>query len=399
MRAPAAITPLLNPRLSGFQSLDGACRYGMVDLFEGCPAARATGRPVSVAAVYDGVPLNLPTCGPGIERFGEWLPYTRFAGLGEGGTPLVALPEWSHGLALESVLLKRESANPSGSHKDRMSPLAVARAVDGGAPGVICASSGNAAISAALYAAAAGIACRIVTTPALTDAYRRLLVRAGAEIVATAKPLDRWRLVADAVRQDGWFPITNFSLPPVGSNPFGVEGYKTIAFELYLEAGPLDAVLVPTSRGDIIWGIGAGYAALEEAGLLHRPSPRLIAVEPLPRLEAVLAGRRDVRDTVDGATRQFSTAGATMTDQALRAVVDSGGTAITVADEAALASQTTLARCGFDLELSSAAAHAALVPLAARGDLSRGERVCLIATASSAREPAGDPLPPLVPVA
>ncbi|MCC7275660.1 MAG: pyridoxal-phosphate dependent enzyme, partial [Alphaproteobacteria bacterium] len=313
----------------------------------------------------------------------------------EGGTPLLPLPGAARRHGLGSLLVKREAANPTGSHKDRMSPLVVARAVERGARGVICASSGNAAISVAAYAAAAGLPCRIVTTPALTDAYRRLLLRTGAEIAATERPLDRWALVARAVRDDGWFPATNYALPPVGSNPFGVEGYKTLAFELYLDPGPLDAILVPTARGDLIWGIGAGYRMLAAAGLLHGQPPRLVAVEPLPRLEAVLAGRLDIRDTVAGSTLQFSTAGATMTDQALRAVRDSGGTAITVGDDAALAAQAALAAAGIDLELSSAAAYAAVSSLVARGDLRRGDRVCLIGTAGSAREPATAPLPPL----
>ncbi|MCC7276413.1 MAG: pyridoxal-5'-phosphate-dependent protein subunit beta, partial [Alphaproteobacteria bacterium] len=115
--------PVRNPRLAGFRSLDGHTSYGVEDLFEGCPAARTAGRPTSVAAFYRDAPLNLAPGGHGIDRYGEWLPYLRFAGLGEGGTPLLPLPGAARRHGLGSLLVKREAANPTGSHKDRMSPL------------------------------------------------------------------------------------------------------------------------------------------------------------------------------------------------------------------------------------------------------------------------------------
>ncbi len=53
--------------------------------------------------------------------------------------------------------LKWEGANPTGSFKDRGMAVAVARALERGAPGVVCASTGNTAASAAAYAARAGL--------------------------------------------------------------------------------------------------------------------------------------------------------------------------------------------------------------------------------------------------
>ncbi len=33
----------------------------------------------------------------------------------------------------------------------------------------------------------------------------------------------------------GWYAVSGFQSPPLGSNPFGIEGYKTIAFETWTE--------------------------------------------------------------------------------------------------------------------------------------------------------------------
>lgn len=384
-----------NPALTGFVSLDGLERHSVVDLFEGAPLARASGQPTSMAAEYAREPRSLPAYVGPMPLYGEWLPYLRFPSLGEGGTPLVRMSRAAARSGLGALWLKREGANPTGSHKDRMTPLAVARALEIGARGVACASSGNAAVSLAAYAAAAGLPCRVIVTTTLTDAFRRILERMGALLDVVPTSLARWERLG-VLAAEGWFPVTNYALPSSGSNPFGNQGYRTVAFELWQQAGELDAVLVPTARGDLIWGIGDGYRALRRAGLMDVPVPRLIVIEPFARVAKVLAGNALSSDRFPGTTRQFSTAGETTTDQAVRAVLDSGGTAVPVGDAEASAAQASLAREGHDLELCAAAAFAALPELLGSGAVKPGMRVAVIGTAGSAREPAAS-LPALVP--
>ena len=81
--------------------------------------------------------------------------------LGEGNTPLLPAPRLSERLGCE-LWLKCEGANPTGSFKDRGMTVAVSRALERGAPGVVCASTGNTAASAAAYAARAGLPAVIV---------------------------------------------------------------------------------------------------------------------------------------------------------------------------------------------------------------------------------------------
>ncbi|MBA2297474.1 MAG: pyridoxal-phosphate dependent enzyme, partial [Actinobacteria bacterium] len=81
--------------------------------------------------------------------------------LGEGSTPLLPAPRLSERLGLE-LWVKWEGANPTGSFKDRGMAVAVSRAVERGAAGIVCASTGNTAASAAAYAARAGLPAMIL---------------------------------------------------------------------------------------------------------------------------------------------------------------------------------------------------------------------------------------------
>src|ERR687892_261855 len=87
---PVAV-PLRNPDLVGFRSLAGGDVLPVADHPEGCPAGRAEGRPTSVAAVYARSPRSLPPVGVRMDVMGAFLPYLAWSGLGEGGTPLIAL--------------------------------------------------------------------------------------------------------------------------------------------------------------------------------------------------------------------------------------------------------------------------------------------------------------------
>ena len=73
--------------------------------------------------------------------------------LGEGDTPLIRSRRLGPKLGVE-LYFKLEGMNPTGSFKDRGMAVAVAKAIEDGAEGVICASTGNTAASAAAYARA-----------------------------------------------------------------------------------------------------------------------------------------------------------------------------------------------------------------------------------------------------
>lgn len=383
--SPAFGKPVINSRLTGFTCIRCEAAYPVADYAEGCPACLANGFPASVVPTYSGA---LPAAADGVRgvrRFADRLPYASFRSLGEGDTPVISLDQLAGELGLDGLLVKNESANPTGSHKDRMSVQFIARARACDVPVVAAASSGNAGVSVACYAAAAGIPCVIVTTASIAPGWRRAIEMAGATLHFIEEPLERWRFIRGKAASDGWVSATNVLVPPTGSEPFGVDGYKTLGYELGedSEIADSDAILVPTARGDLLWGIYKGLHDLLVAGTLRR-MPRLIAVEPFPRLERVLAGA-DLRDRFPGSSPLSSIGGTTVTYQALTAVRVSGGTAVSVQPEQVIADQRALARSGLYLELSAAAALTGLRVLLA-GKPAAIRRVTLIATSHGNRE-------------
>lgn len=385
-RTAARVAYKLNSALAGIECLRCKAQLALDDYFTGCPSCLAEGYPSSVRQLYRGAVWQPDSLRRGMARYASCLPYTAFPTLGEGGTPLLTASALAGEVGAKSILVKNEGQNPTGSHKDRMSALAVARALDVGATTVIGASSGNAGASIAAYAARAGLQCVIVTTPDMSPIWRQAIEATGAQLIAAQNSLDRWTYVARRVAEDGWFPITNYINPPVGSNHFGVDGLKTISFEIFEETGAdaVGAVIVPTSRADLIWGIFEGFRFLQERNEISR-LPRLYAVEPFPRIAAVLRGN-DYRNRFEGRTRQISIAGSTVTYQAIDAIRRSGGGVAVVGDEPAARDQRTLARHGFYLELSSAASLSGLRQLIGDGEIQPDERVVLVASSNGYKE-------------
>lgn len=339
--------------------------WPVADYEAGCPRCAAEGHASNLRLTYvPGAP-------------GVVLPYPVALSLGEDGTPLVELPELAKALRLGRLSAKLEWCNPTGSHKDRMSAQLIARALERGADRIVAASSGNGGLSIAAYAARAGLAAEIATTDALPQAYRRAIAAYGATLASFGDSVARWHHLARRVGE-GAFAATNYKVPAIGTNPFGIEGYKTIAAELSV-AGKPDFVIVPCSRGDLLSGIRLGF---EEVG---GGMPVLVAAEPFPRLAQVLAGA-DYRGSFGGETAQTSTAGNTVTWQAVQALRASGGRAIPVGDAVVRAAQGLLATHGLHAELSAASALAAVTTLAQEGSLA-GRHAVIVLTGSGLRDP------------
>ena len=357
------------------------------DYFEGCPTCLAAGNPSTVRSEYRHWPAALgDASNRGMSRYAAWMPYTSWVTLGEGGTACTSFASLADELQVAKVFIKNEGLNPSGSHKDRASCMVVTRAVDVGATTIVAASSGNGGASIALYAAAAGVRCCIVSTPELSPIYRRAITMTGADLVTVPDSMGRWRFVAEKVKERNWFPATNYLHPPVGSNHFGLDGLKTVAYEIFEDIGAenLDVVVVPTSRGDLIWGLYEGFRQIAEVGLLEAV-PRLFAVEPFPRISRVLDGD-ELTGSFPGETALVSIGGSTVTYQGVEAIRASGGGVVVVHDENVIRDQLRLAQHGCLTELSSAATLTGVSALLKQGQISRDASIVLVATSNGFKE-------------
>ncbi|WP_454907524.1 pyridoxal-phosphate dependent enzyme [Variovorax gossypii] len=367
--------PLRNPRLRGLQCLRCDALYPITLTHDGCPACKREGVHVALRASYlpDGPADAMP------------MPYGQGFTLGEGNTPLQQMPELAKQFGVAGLAFKDESCNPTGSHKDRMTAVGVTQAFDFEAHTLVLASSGNAAVSAAHYAWAAGLGCEVATYEGMPATYSRQLDALGARRYVFADNAGRWAFVRERSQHSGYFALTNYRLPALGSAPLAIEGYKPIALECVSEGGLPDHIVIPTARGDLAWGIYAGFRDLLAAGRIAR-LPKLWLVEPFARLSRVLAGCA-INGSYPGHTAQFSTAGATVTYLQWQAATATGGGAVVVADEEARAARRLLTAAGVSAELCSAGSLAALKQLRESNAIAADARVVLMLTASASSDP------------
>jgi threonine synthase len=175
--------------------------------------------------------------------------------LGEGGTPLVRSERLSERLGVE-LWFKFEGANPTGSFKDRGMCVAVAKALENGAEGVVCASTGNTAASAAAYAARAGIPAVVLTPAGAIAAPKQAQARAvGARVLEVRGTFDEALRSCQELSDRGTFTLVN------SLNPHRIEGQKTAAFEVIEQLGRVpDVLALPYGGGGNITAYAKGFA-------------------------------------------------------------------------------------------------------------------------------------------
>ena len=307
--------------------------------------------------------------------------------LGEGGTPLVSVDR----LGLGNLWLKDESRNPTWSFKDRLASSAVTMARQMGARVIASSSTGNAGAATAAYAARAGLPCVIVTYAGAAGPLVTQMRAYGAMLVSVPRSVDRWTVLSAAVQRWGWFPTTVYFGPAVGSNPFGIEGYKTIAYEIAEAMGGdvPDWCALPVCYGDALYGMWKGFEEMRALGWTRR-TPRFLAAEVSGSLERAIALGEDMPAVMAASAPSIATSiGAPQgTVQAAIAVRQSGGAAVHVPDPDIIDWAERLARAeGIFAEPSAAAVLPAIARLRDQAVIRPNDTVVALFTAGGLKDP------------
>jgi threonine synthase len=209
-----------------------------------------------------------------IDRYADRLPVgpeTPRITLGEGSTPLIRSERLSQKLGVE-LWFKFEGMNPTGSFKDRGMVVAVAKAVEDGYDGIVCASTGNTAASAAAYGARAGLAAVVLTPAGAIAAAKQAQSRAvGARVLEVRGSFDEALASCLELADRGLYMLVN------SLNPHRIEGQKTAAFEIIEELGRApDLLALPYGGGGNSVAYAKGFAE-ENAGT------RLVSVQAAER--------------------------------------------------------------------------------------------------------------------
>ena len=384
-------------KVLGLQCVRCAALYPADHYAEDCPACRPVVRS-NLAVAYDPAlrtPREKPTgADRSLWRYGDVLPVTKADGvsLGEGGSPLHALRSAGEAIGLNRLFGKDETRNPTWSFKDRLACMAVSTARRMGAKAIVSSSSGNAGAAAAAYAAKAGLDCVVFTFKGTAGPMLTQMRAYGANVVACENKADRWTLMEHAVRHYGWFPTSPFFGPVVGSNPYGIEGYKTLAYEIaeQMDWTVPDWCVLPVCYGDALLGMWRGFEDMIAFGWTDR-MPRMVAAETYGSLGAALSEGLDMPPDVrmNHETVAVSIGASRGTYQALDIVRRSDGAALTIGDDDIMRWQQTMARKeGLYIEPSSAAGLAAVEQLVRGGRIGPEDSVVSLLTASGLKDPA-----------
>jgi threonine synthase len=269
-------------------------------------------------------------------------------------------------------------------------------------------TTGNSGVACAAYASRFGIALLIVTDPRSSPEQRRLMRLFGAHITAPSQagPVqpNAVALMNTLVREHGFYPCTLMGTFAGPGNPYGIEGYKTIAFEICAQLGRVpDRLCVPTSGGDALYGPFKGFRELRDLGLTDRV-PHMVACQPVGANFVVQSLRSGLSHlaTVEPETFAISIGDPTGSECILTAIRESNGDAWDAPDAEILEALALLGRHGICVEGAAAATLACLRRQVAAGTLDPEECIVALMTGSGMKWPAqvdaaiGTP-PPLLP--
>ena len=363
--------PILNPRERHHLCRCGAPLLARYDL----GAARAWSR----ESLRDREP-NMWRYRELMPLFADEVPVT----LGEGLTPLLHASTLGARLGLDWLYVKDESLNPTNSFKARGQSAAITRARALGVTTVSVPSAGNAGNAMAAYAARAGLTAKVFLPRDVKTPFVRECVLYGAKVTLVDGFItDAARAAAEAGASLGWYDVSTLK------EPYRIEGKKTMAYELAEQMGwewP-DWIIYPTGGGTGMVGMWKAFDEIERLGWVAAGRrPRMVSVQAegcAPIVRAFERGDERAQpwenpSTVADGLRVPRAIGDFLI---LRAVRESGGTAIAVSDTAMIDGMLELGSAeGISAAPEGGAALAAIRKLVSDGLIRARDRVVLFNT-------------------
>ena len=324
---------------------------------------------------------------PNMWRYRELLPLLDGESpvtLGEGFTPLFHARALGATLGLNRLYIKDESLNPTNSFKARGQSAAITRAKYLGAKTIALPTAGNAGNAAAAYSAAAGLACEVFIPK---DAKRPFVDECrlyGANVTLVDGLItDAGRICAETGAPLGWYDVSTLK------EPYRIEGKKTMAYELAEQMNwqwP-DWIIYPTGGGTGMVGMWKAFDEIERIGWVTASKrPRMVSVQAehcAPIVRAFQQGTEKAQpwehaSTLADGLRVPRAIGDFLI---LRAVRESGGTALAVTDRSMVEGMLAIGKhAGVSAAPEGGAAFAAIQKLVADGLIKPHESVVLFNT-------------------
>ena len=303
--------------------------------------------------------------------------------LGEGFTPLLRPGRLGGDVGLDRLYIKDESFNPTNSFKARGQSAAITRALALGAGTITLPTAGNAGNAAAAYAAAAGMRCEVFMPRDAKQPFIDECHLYGANITLVDGLItDAGRMAGEKARELGWYDVSTLK------EPYRVEGKKTMGYELAEQfAWELpDWIIYPTGGGTGMVGMWKAFAEMEAIGWIGPKRPKMVTVQSTgcaPIVRAFEQGTENAAlwENPDTEAHGLRVPKAIGDFLVLRAIRESGGTALAVTDRQMVDDMLLIGRLeGISAAPEGAAALSAARVLLASGAMHRHETVVLFNT-------------------
>ena len=304
--------------------------------------------------------------------------------LGEGFTPLFHAATLGRTLGVERLYVKDESLNPTNSFKARGQSAAITRAKYLGMETIALPTAGNAGNAAAAYSAAAGLACEVFMPRDVKQPFVDECRLYGARVTLVDGLItDAGRLAAEKGAPLGWYDVSTLK------EPYRIEGKKTMAYEIAEQMAwqwP-DWIIYPTGGGTGMVGMWKAFEELEEIGWMPRGRrPRMVSVQADGCAPIVRAFESDADQAIPWENAATIADGLRVPRAIgdfliLRAIRESGGTAVAVSDGEMVDGMLTIGRTeGISAAPEGGATVAALRRLISAGTIQPTESVVLFNT-------------------
>ena len=311
---------------------------------------------------------------PGLWRYREALPVEGTpVTLGEGGTPVVPARDGR-------LHFKVESANPTGSFKDRGAAVLLTDVATSGARTLVEDSSGNAGAAIAAYAARAGLEATIYVPEAASPGKLAQVAAYGARLVRVPGSREAVAAAATCRARALRESLLGSRLLPRHED----DRLRAVGGARRSGAGP--GRRRPSATARCCSGSGSASGSSCGAGAIPR-APRLLAVQSAacaPLAGPALGRGAGTGDTVAEGIRVRQPV---RPDEIRRAVDESGGRFLVVEDAEIRAARARLAREGLFVEPTAAVAPAAAWRLVDAGAFASSDMVVVPLTGHGLKAP------------
>jgi threonine synthase len=303
--------------------------------------------------------------------------------LGEGFTPLAHAHRLGAALGLNRLYIKDESLNPTNSFKARGQSAAITRAKALGVDTIALPTAGNAGNAAAAYSAAAGLACKVFIPRDAKQPFIDECRLYGAEVTLVDGLItDAGRMAAEQGKPLGWYDVSTLK------EPYRVEGKKTMGYELaeQFEWELPDWIIHPTGGGTGLVGMWKAFDELEAIGWIGRKRPKLVSVQATGCAPIVRAFEEGTEKAAPWENAHTAADGLRVPRAigdflVLRAIRESGGTAVAVSDTEMVDDMIEIgSKEGISAAPEGGAALSALRKLVALDQIKKDETVVLFNT-------------------